>query len=57
MVWSRRLSVSMGNPEDFVKALSEALKDNTVQEQFRTIFQPAIDDLTRDLNSQMDIWR
>ena len=57
MVWSRRLSVSMGNPEDFVKALSEALKDSTVKEQFRTIFQPAIDDLTRDLNSQMDIWR
>ena len=57
MVWSRRLSVSMGQPEDFAKALSEALKDNTIQEQFRSILQPTIEDPNRDLNNQLDIWR
>ena len=57
MVWSRQWSVSMGQPKGFSKALSDASKDNIVQEQFRSILQATIEDLNLDVNTEIDIWR
>ena len=46
----------MGESVDFVKALTEAFKDTTVQDVFKSMFNPVMDDLAKDFENKMDVW-
>ena len=56
MVWSRRLSSTMGDSKDFVKALTAAFKDTSVIEMFHSMFQPVIEDVSKDLQNKLNLW-
>ena len=46
----------MGESVDFVKALTEAFKDTTVQDVFKSMFNPVMDDLAKDFENKMNVW-
>ena len=46
----------MGESVDFVKALTEAFKDTTVQDVSKSMFNPVMDDLAKDFENKMNVW-
>ena len=46
----------MGESVDFVKALTEAFKDTAVQDVFKSMFNPVMDDLAKDFENKMNVW-
>ena len=44
----------MGDSKDFVHAMKEALKDTSVQDLFRSLLQPAIDEVASQLQKKID---
>ena len=55
MVWSRRLSGTMGESVDFMKALIAAFKDTTIQDVFKSMFNTVMDDLAKDFENKMNL--
>ena len=46
----------MSESVDFVKALTEAFKETTVQDVFKSMFNPVMDDLAKDFENKMNMW-
>ena len=57
MVWSRRMSTTMGSPEDFKKALKDTFTDPEVLEFFKAAFSLALKDEIDGLKSEIGILR
>ena len=46
----------MGESQDFTKALTEAFKDSSVQEIFKSMLFPIVESMVKDLENKLNVW-